>query len=66
MIMQSVSKLLSGFSFIGHGNPNNNLESLCISQVQLTISPFYQRKKQSHSQKLFNRMSSHIRCTKDS
>jgi hypothetical protein len=26
----SDSKLLSGFPFIGHGNPNNNLESSCI------------------------------------
>jgi hypothetical protein len=26
------SKLLSGFPFIGHGNPGNNLESPCVSK----------------------------------
>jgi hypothetical protein len=28
--VQSDSKLLSGNPFIGHGNPDNNLKSLCI------------------------------------
>jgi hypothetical protein len=28
--IQNDSKVLSGFLFIGHGNPDNNLESLCI------------------------------------
>jgi hypothetical protein len=27
---QTGSKLLSGFTFLGHGNPDNKLESLCI------------------------------------
>jgi hypothetical protein len=30
LFIQSDSKLLSGVLFIGHGNPDNNLESLCI------------------------------------
>jgi hypothetical protein len=32
------SKLLSGFPLTGHGNPDSNLESLCITIV--TILPF--------------------------
>jgi hypothetical protein len=30
IIIQSDSELLSGFPFIGHGNPDNTLESFCI------------------------------------
>jgi hypothetical protein len=30
-IPQAVSFLISGLKIIGHGNPDNNLESLCIS-----------------------------------
>jgi hypothetical protein len=29
-VIQVDSKLLSGYSFTGHGNPDTNLESLCI------------------------------------
>jgi hypothetical protein len=29
-IIQGDSKLLSGLKITGHGNPDNNLESLCI------------------------------------
>jgi hypothetical protein len=28
--IQSISKLSSGFPFIGHGNPGNNSEAFCI------------------------------------
>jgi hypothetical protein len=28
--VQDDSKLLSGFPFIGHGNPDNNLKSFCV------------------------------------
>jgi hypothetical protein len=31
--IESDSKLLSEFPFIGHGNPDNNLESVCTFRV---------------------------------
>jgi hypothetical protein len=41
--LQSDSKLLSGFPFIlvGYGNPDNNLESLCISCIILSAEVYY-------------------------
>jgi hypothetical protein len=37
--MQGDSKLLSGVPFIGHGNSDNNLESLCNVDVALNANP---------------------------
>jgi hypothetical protein len=37
---QGDSKLLSGFPFIGHGNPKNNLESACIVKSALGSCKF--------------------------
>jgi hypothetical protein len=33
--VQGDSELLSGFPFIGHGNPDNNLESRCMSSFMV-------------------------------
>jgi hypothetical protein len=35
-VIQGNSKLFSGVLFIGHGNPDNNLESPCITQTDLS------------------------------
>jgi hypothetical protein len=32
IIVHGDSKLLSGFPILDHGNPDNNLESLCITE----------------------------------
>jgi hypothetical protein len=33
MIIEEDSELLSGFPFIGYGNPDSNLEATCITEV---------------------------------
>jgi hypothetical protein len=35
ILVQDDSKLLSAFPFIGHGNPNSNLESLCMIEMRV-------------------------------
>jgi hypothetical protein len=41
IIMYGDSKLLSGFSFIDHEIPDNNLESLCILDYDEVESSMY-------------------------
>jgi hypothetical protein len=36
-IIQDDSKLLSGFSWLTNGNPDDNLESLCIIATSLKV-----------------------------
>jgi hypothetical protein len=45
--MQNDSKLLSGFPFIGHGNPDNNLESRCIRRL-LRLAGLWWRYRNQH------------------
>jgi hypothetical protein len=51
----SDSKLLSGFPFISHGNPNNNLKSLCIRKFTLPslVEKTHSGVKVYHSNVLF-------------
>jgi hypothetical protein len=48
--MQGDSKLLSGFPFLGHGNPDNNLESVGTMHrpnAKKIVMQFYSVGKQS-------------------